>query len=117
MSVRAMLMMSAVLLTLVLPAVLSSWLSNLRKVHRHLTGLALGLILQIIGELILVWAGARAWLPALEAPFIGVRLVQLLLLLRMNRQVINGKRGIFLAAIVLNFMLWLLVGYRLLGRL
>jgi hypothetical protein len=117
MSISTLLMLSGMVLTLFLPAVLASWLSDSRPLPRHLSALTIGLLLQIIGEMLLVASGRKGWLPYFEAPFVGVRVVQLCLLLRMGGRVMGGKRVAFLAAIFLNLILWLVVGYRLWGRL
>jgi voltage-gated potassium channel Kch len=117
MLVRALLMSSSVILTIIVPAILYLWLSDLHKLRRHLAGLALGLLLQVISEIVLMSVGKRHWIPYVAAPFVGLRLIQLCLLLNMAG-ILAGKRlYVFLTTIILNLVVWLLIACRLLVRL
>ena len=110
-------MLGSVLLTLVAPAAIASWLPEASGLRRQMMFLVLGLLAQMVGEIALVFLGAKAWMPFFESPFVLGRLIHLFYLLAASRKLTGKYRNGLVSVTLANLALWLTIGVRLLGRL
>jgi hypothetical protein len=110
MSMRLVMMLSAVVLTLILPAGLASWIPSLRK---SLSWLVIGLLVQIAGEFALMGMNLKHWIPYFEMPFVGVRIVQVALILFYARELQGSSKMAVRVGMLLNRALLCVGGSRL----